>query len=90
MAQPADKKRPPKSLAIDTISPIAKQPGTVEKAHFSLSEAAAYYSVTPLTVRRWIAQGHLPASRVGASAIRIKRADLENLARPIPTVRRSA
>lgn len=89
MAQPADNSRPPRSPVTAAVTPTTKS-FTFEKAYYSLNEAAEFYGVTPLTVRRWIAQGLLPASRVGRSAIRIKRTDLESLARPIPTIRRSA
>lgn len=46
--------------------------------------AADYYAVSTKTIRRWIAEGRLPAYRVGNSAIRIKLSDLDLAIRPIP------
>ena len=60
------------------------------KANYSIAEAADYYNVQQATIRRWIAEGHLPATRIGRRIIRISRADLETLGRPVVTGRRSA
>jgi excisionase family DNA binding protein len=46
--------------------------------------AAQHWGVSTRTVRRWIATGMLPAVRVGG-LIRIDPADLDKIARPIPT-----
>ncbi len=59
------------------------------KRHLSIQESADYWDVSSMTIRRRIADGSLPALRVG-HRIRIRVEDLENLARPIPAVRRSA
>ncbi|MCA0306138.1 MAG: helix-turn-helix domain-containing protein [Actinobacteria bacterium] len=53
----------------------------------SLQQAAAIYGVSVDTLRRRIAQGHLPASRFGRRLIRVRVQDLERLFRPIPTAR---
>lgn len=45
----------------------------------SLAGAADLKGVAPKTVRRWIAEGRLPAERVGPRLIRIKVADLDAL-----------
>lgn len=50
----------------------------------SVKEIAARSGYTERTLRRWIANGVLPACRVGPRGIRIKRSDLDNLERPIP------
>lgn len=50
------------------------------------SESAEYLGVTDRTVRNYIARGLLPARRVrGSRLIRIDRADLDAMLRPIPT-----
>lgn len=49
----------------------------------SVAEAATRLSVSQLTVRRWIAAGTLPAVRYGSRIIRVRRADLDALARPV-------
>lgn len=53
-----------------------------------LNEAADYSRKSPRTIRRYIAEGLLPAYRVGPRDILILRADLDELLRPIPTVRK--
>lgn len=68
------------SLAPD---PVNDQSGRVGR-YASLEAAAEYYDVSPRTMRRAIADGRLPAVRVGRQ-IRIAWADLDALARPIPS-----
>ncbi len=52
----------------------------------SQQEAAEYLGVTDRTVRNYISRGTLPGHRVrGARLVRIDRADLDALLRPIPT-----
>ncbi len=57
------------------------------RSWLSQAEAAEYIGVTDRTIREYIARGVLPASRVrGSRLIRIRRADLDDLLAPIPTV----
>lgn len=50
------------------------------------AEAADYLGVTDRTIRNYIARGVLPGYRVrGSRLVRIDRADLDSLLRPIPT-----
>lgn len=49
----------------------------------SLEIAASYYDVSTRTVRRAIADGKLPAVRIGRQ-VRIAWSDLDAWARPIP------
>lgn len=55
-----------------------------QKQAVDLVRAAAYLGVSVKTVRRCIADGHLPAFRVkGTRSIRVNLDDLEALKRPI-------
>jgi len=51
----------------------------------TLAEVASRYNVSSKTIRRRIADGSLPAFRVGPRLIRVDVADVERLFRPIPT-----
>jgi excisionase family DNA binding protein len=53
----------------------------------SLQEAATICGISVDTLRRRISTGRLPASRFGAKLIRVRITDLEELSRPVPTVR---
>jgi excisionase family DNA binding protein len=48
-----------------------------------LAEGAAHAGVHTHTLRRWIAQGRLPAYRVGPRLIRVDLADIDALMRPV-------
>jgi excisionase family DNA binding protein len=56
-----------------------------ETKYLTLSQAAERYGVSVRTLRRRIAEGRLPAYRVGPRSIRVAEGDLARLARPIPT-----
>jgi len=49
----------------------------------SLQQAALIYGISVDTLRRRIATGALPASRIGARLIRVRIADLESVRRPV-------
>ena len=51
----------------------------------TIAAAAERLSVSELTVRRWIAAGKLTGYRVGPRLLRIDAAELDQIARPIPT-----
>lgn len=51
----------------------------------SINEVAELYDVAARTVRRWIAEGSLPAYRVGPKILRVRAADVADMARRIPT-----
>lgn len=51
--------------------------------YVSVAEIAHTLSVTERFVRELIARGDLPAVKIGAKAIRIRRTDVEALLRPI-------
>ncbi len=52
--------------------------------YFTLKDAGEWYGVSERTLRRRIADGTLPAYRIGPRAIRVKAVDVEALAEPIP------
>lgn len=51
----------------------------------SIAEAAARTGVYTKTIRRRIAEGALPAYRMGPTLIRLDPRDVDGLLRPIPT-----
>ena len=53
-------------------------------ASYSLAEAAEILGVTDRTLRNYIARGKLPAYRIGARVVRVRRTDLESLFHRIP------
>lgn len=57
----------------------------IQKKNLKLREAAEWYGVSERTLRRRIAEGRLPAYRVGPRSIRVAAEDVEALATRIPT-----
>jgi len=57
---------------------LARVRGDDGAGYLDVRAAAAYTSVAPGTVRRWVRQGALPEYRVGRE-LRVKRADLDRL-----------
>lgn len=51
----------------------------------SITAAADYADVSTRTLRRYIAEGRVTGYRVGPRLVKIDLADLDKLARPIPT-----
>ena len=58
--------------------------------HLNIKQAAAYWNVSEITIRRSIADGSLPARRIGKSIVRISLADLDALAKPVTSARSTA
>lgn len=52
----------------------------------SLQEAADILGVSTKTVRRYIADGSLPAERIQSRLLRVLRSDVEGLLQPVRTV----
>ncbi len=51
---------------------------------FNIEGAAEYLCLDERTIRWYIADGRVPAYRVGPRQVRIRQADLERLLVPIP------
>ena len=61
--------------------------------YLSQADAAGYLGVSVRTIRQLISDGRLPASRLSSARnglVRLRRADLDALLTPIPTVDRGA
>jgi excisionase family DNA binding protein len=57
----------------------------------TMAEVAARFDVNARTVRRWVAEGALPAARVGGGRtrlLRIRERDLVRVVRDVPTAGR--
>ncbi len=63
---------------------------TDQATYVTVLGAADRIGVSTKTIRRKIADGSLPAYRLGTSIIRLRLDDVEGLLRPIPTVGRCA
>lgn len=50
-----------------------------ERCYYSISQAAALFGVSRVSIWRWIHAGRLPAARLGHRTTRIKREDLEQI-----------
>lgn len=57
----------------------------IAKKNLTLKAAAAWYGVSERTLRRRIAEGRLPAYRVGPRSIRVSPEDVAALAKRIPS-----
>lgn len=57
----------------------------VSRKNLSLKEAAEWCGISERTLRRRIAEGNLPAYRLGPRYIRVRSEDIEALLRPIPS-----
>lgn len=55
-----------------------------EPSYLTPLEVATRLRVSDRTIKRWIAQGRLPAERINNHFVRIKAADVEALIAPMP------
>lgn len=66
--------------------PSRTQQFTEPAQWLTLNQAATHAAASTRTVRRWIAEGKLPAYRAaGRQSVRVKLADVDALFTPIPT-----
>ena len=70
-----------------TTRPVDAAPASL---YLTIGEAAEQLRLTDRGVRKMIADGRLPAYRVGGRALRIRRADLDLITERVPTTRRRA
>jgi excisionase family DNA binding protein len=56
-----------------------------DSTYLTLAEASERYQLSIRTLRRRISDGSIRAYRCGPRAIRLRAAELDDLARPIPT-----
>jgi excisionase family DNA binding protein len=61
---------------------MASEPG--HRKLMTIAAAAAYADVHPVTLRRWVAAGRLPAYRVGPRLLKVDQAELDSVVRPLP------
>lgn len=72
-------------MSVSTTTKRAAASAAPPRRYITINEAAEQLGVVPLTVRRRIATGELPAYRLGNSkTVRILADDLDALMRPIP------
>lgn len=55
--------------------------------YVSIAECAEILGVTEMSIRRWIADGTIPAGRLGSKVVRIREDALYAAVRPIPSGR---
>ncbi|GIG23333.1 hypothetical protein Cch01nite_40570 [Cellulomonas chitinilytica] len=63
---------------------MARSPSESNPAAFvSVADVADELAVTQRFVRRLIADGELPAVKIGTRLVRVRRADLDGILRPV-------
>lgn len=72
-------------MAARTSARTTRSATTKPNRPASIADGADYYQVSTRTIRRYVAQGLLPAYRIGPRLVRIDLDDLDRLARRIPT-----
>jgi excisionase family DNA binding protein len=59
-------------------------PKQIQRGYIGITEAAIYLDVAPKTIRKLIADGKLPAYRLGRRVLKVRLADLDGVLTPIP------
>lgn len=63
---------------------MAKNATTSHRRLVGINQAADYADVHPITMRRWVSAGRVPAYRAGPRLLKIDLNELDAMLRPIP------
>jgi excisionase family DNA binding protein len=63
---------------------VAKNATTQRRHLVNITQAAEYADVHPMTLRRWIAAGRVPAYRAGPRLLKVDLNELDAMLRPVP------
>lgn len=64
---------------------MANAASTSTRRLVGINQASQYADVHPITIRRWVAAGRVPAYRAGPRLLKIDLNELDAMLRPIPT-----
>jgi excisionase family DNA binding protein len=64
---------------------VANAASTSTRRLVGINQASQYADVHPITIRRWVAAGRVPAYRAGPRLLKIDLNELDAMLRPIPT-----
>lgn len=70
-------------MPTNTSRPPANRRERRHRELVGLQQAADYCDCSYRTIRRWIAEGRLPAVRVGPRVLKVRLADLDALHKPV-------
>ena len=65
---------------------MVKNATTHTRRLVGINQAAKYADVHPITIRRWISAGRVPAYRAGPRLLKIDLNELDAMLRPVATV----
>jgi excisionase family DNA binding protein len=63
---------------------VAKNATAATRRLVGINQAAEYADVHPITIRRWISAGRVPAYRAGPRLLKIDLNELDAMLRPVP------
>ena len=75
----------PKGIDMVLKNALQETQDQADLDHLDIKQAASYFGCSTDTIRNLIAEGSLPAYRMGKRLIRIKKSDLEKLFHLIPS-----
>jgi excisionase family DNA binding protein len=64
---------------------VAKTATPASRRLVGIAQASEYADVHPITIRRWVAAGRVPAYRAGPRLLKIDLNELDAMLRPVPT-----
>lgn len=65
---------------------MAKAASTATRRLVGINQASEYADVHPITIRRWISAGRVPAYRAGPRLLKVDLNELDAMMRRVPTV----